>query len=280
MDIKPEDIIAAVRDQRHASALWKHERVKKVINTSGAYYYIDAHGKYALLSGLLPRLSKVYWPDSNIYRQMRRLQKTPRGSAPPPPTRGRYQGLITGTQVHKELRDFTVLDVKNFRKLYGALHPYCERLLSAILDRQKWLAFLPEFDIYDEALHIGTSIDMVCLDRDGRLVLLEFKTGYKNYFDNADGNMRRVLAGMRNTPQNQATLQLTSAAQILHRQYGVPLDAMRLYVMRVDDESLDIVPVDGQFVSHVGHHVYQGLLQYQQEKAARKLLQRRRKTAR
>lgn len=277
MDVVAKDIVASVKNGAHALALMQHERVKKVINTSGAYYHIDDKtGRYVLLSGQLPRLAKVYWPHSDIYKQMRHLKKCPRqsGSAARQPItakrgRGRYQGLITGTQVHKELRDFTVLDAKMFRKLYGQLHPYCARLLHVILDRQKWLPLLPEFDIYDEALHIGTSVDWVGLDRDGLLVLLEFKTGYKHYFDGEDGYMQGALGGMRNTPQNQATLQLICSAQILHRQYGVPLEQMKLYIMRVDDESLDIVPIDAAFVQRVGAVVYQGLLRYQQDKAAR-----------
>jgi hypothetical protein len=74
---------------------------------------------------------------------------------------------------------------------------------------------------------------------------------------------------MRNKPQNQATLQLTSAALILHRQYQVPLEQMKLYVMRIDDETMDIVPVDDSFVSGVGPFVYQDLLHYQQKKLQR-----------
>lgn len=276
MDVVAKDIAAAVDNNQCALALMLHERVKKVINTSGAYYHIGQKGVPESLSGELPRLSKVYWSHSDIYKQMRDMKKTTNGKGAGPITKqrakkggGRFQGLITGTQVHKEMRDFTVLDSKNFTKQYGrSLHPYCARLLNVILERMDLLPFLPEFDIYDESLHIGTSIDMVCLDKAGKLVLLEFKTGYKDYFDGEDGFMAGVLSGMRNTPQNQATLQLTCSAQILHRKYDVPLQQMRLYIMRVDDETLDIIPVDDQFVDEVGEHVYQGLLQYQQKKVA------------
>jgi len=282
MDVVAKDIAAAVDNNQYAIALMLHERVKKVINTSGAYYHINQQGRPDSLSGELPRLSKVYWSHSDIYKQMQQMKKTTNGACRGHGTSviskkkkkqggggGRFQGLITGTQVHKEMRDFTVLDSKNFTKQYGrSLHPYCARLLHVILERMDLLTFLPEFDIYDEALHIGTSIDMVCLDKAGKLVLLEFKTGYKNYFDGEDGFMAAPLSGMRNTPQNQATLQLTCSAQILHRKYDVPLQQMRLYIMRVDDETLDIIPVDDQFVSHVGAHVYEGLLQYQQKKVA------------
>lgn len=268
MDVDPQTIINSVQCTQYAQALLDHERRKKVKNTSGAYYYIDQQGNYALLKGLLPRLSQVFWPTTNsAYRQMSDMKTRP--LALPPSSvrqktkkkgRGRYQGVITGTEVHRQLRDFVVLDEKNFRKIHGSLHPYCSRLLSVIVNHMKWQLFLPEFDIYDEFVHIGTSIDMVCLDQAGRLILLEFKTGYKDYFDGADGYMHQSLSAMRNTRQNQATLQVTSAAQILHQRYDVPLEQMRLYVLRIDDESLDIIPIDPLFVKKVGQYVYKDLL--------------------
>ena len=275
MDIDPEVIIASVAAGDCARALLRHERNKKIVNTSGAYYYLDQQGKYCLLSGLLPRLHAVFWPHSSIYRQMAsqpggsgsRKRKRSGEAAPAPQKKGRFQGIITGTRVHRQLRDFLVLDAKNFKKVHGALHPYCSRLLACIIDRMKWHVFLPEFDVYDAALHIGTSVDMMGLTRDGDLVLMEFKTGYKNYFDNADGHMACSLSGMRNTPMNQATLQLTSAAQILHTCYGVPLERMLLYVMRIDDESLDIIPVDRTFVKRVGPLIYRDLLNYELNKS-------------
>lgn len=174
---------------------------------------------------------------------------------------GRFSGLVRGTKVHRELKDFVVLDKKNFKKIYGKLHPYCERILSTIITDMTWLPFLPEFDIYDEGLGIGTSIDMVCLDEKGYLILLEFKTGYKDYFENDDGQMmKHSLGSMRNTMQNQATCQLVASALILEKRYGVPFHRMKLYVIRVDDDSLDIIPIQKNFTKIVGPHIYNDLL--------------------
>ena len=194
MDVQPQAIVDSVRDPQYGNALLHHPRNKNVKNTSGAYYYINEHGNYATLKGLLPRLRETFWPASNnAYRQMADVRSRPNtnntstGIKKKQRGRGRYQGVITGTEVHQQLRDFVILDDKNFRKVHGELHPWCARLMEVIAVRRNWLLFLPEFDIYDEALRIGTSIDMVCLDKEGCLILLEFKTGYKDYFDGADG---------------------------------------------------------------------------------------------
>jgi hypothetical protein len=72
--------------------------------------------------------------------------------------------------------------------------------------------------------------------------------------------MQRSLTRMPCTVQNQATLQLTSAAVILHRRYGVPLEEMRLLVMRVDEQALEIVPVLDKFVHRLQAVIYKDLL--------------------
>jgi hypothetical protein len=256
MDTDPEKVIQLVDNKKTAIALWTHGRNKNVINTSGAYYYLDKEGKYRILSGLLPRLRSVYWPNNSIYQQMKSVKKRGRGKGG---RGGRFSGVIRGSQIHRELRDFVVLDGKNFKKNHKRLHPYSSRILRVIIETMQLQPFLPEHDIYDDDLGIGTSVDMICLDKDGRLVLLEFKTGYKDYFENADGYMQHCLAKMRNTIQNQATLQLSSAALILEKKYEIPLSDMRLYIIRVDDESIDVVPVDNTFVKTFGPSIYKDL---------------------
>jgi hypothetical protein len=263
MDIEPEQVLTLVRDKGCAESLMRHERNGLVVNTSGAYYYLDpATGQYRVLSGLLPRLHAVYWPESNIYRTMKRCPRKKGGRAKPKKNGGRFAGLINGTKVHQELRDFVVLDQKNFKKSHKTLHNYTTRLLKVIVERMRWQPFLPEFDICDEALGIGTSIDMVCVERSGDLVLLEFKTGYKDYFEKQDGFMRHSLSRLSNTIRNQATMQLTTSALILHRKYGVPLRRMHLFVMRVDEVAIDIVPVPPDFLTKMGDSIYDDLLKF------------------
>lgn len=269
MDIEPEKVLLFVKEKKHAQNLLRNDRNKVIVNTEGAYYYIDSRGKYILLQGLLPRLKSVYWPNSNYYKLRKgikrekgitksRAAKTRLAKARAArPTGG---GLARGTKIHRELKHFLQLDKKNFKKLHHSLHDFSARILKVIIGKMQLKPFLPEFDIFDEVMGVGTSIDMICLDKDGFLVLLEFKTGYKDYFNSPDGYMSLSLHGLKNTAQNQATLQLSSAALILEKKYGIPLERMKLYIIRVDDESLDIIPVEREFLKKVGPFIYQDLL--------------------
>lgn len=265
MDIEPEKVLELVKEKECARNLLVHERNNLVVNTEGAYYFIDAQGKYKLLQGLLPKLKSVYWPDSNYFK-LRKGQSKERGVRKPAQRkaraakRGKFQGLIRGTKIHRELKHFVQLDQKNYKKMHHTLHNYSARILKAIIGVMKLKPFLPEFDLFDESIGVGTSVDMICLDHDGDLVLLEFKTGYKDYFQSSDGFMKCSLEKLRNTAQNQATLQLTSAALILERKYQVPLERMKLFVMRVDDDALDIIPVEREFVKKIGPFIYRDLL--------------------
>lgn len=260
MDVEPERVISLVKEKECARNLLRHERNKLMVNTEGAYYYIDAQKKYRLLQGLLPKLKSVYWPESNYFKLRKGAARQKSGKSKG--RGGKFQGLVRGTKIHKELKHFLQLDQKNYKKLHRTLHDFSARILKTLMGRMKLKPFLPEFDIFDESIGIGTSIDMICLDQDGMLVLLEFKTGYKGYFQACDGFMRHSLARLKNTAQNQATLQLTSAALILERKYQVPLDRMKLYIMRVDDEALDIIPVEREFVRKIGPSIYNDLLSH------------------
>lgn len=266
MDIEPEKVIELVKEKRYARQLLKHERNELIVNTEGAYYYVDK-GEYVLLQGLLPRLKSVYWPNSTYYKLRKGIKrekgitKAPIGKARAAKARAAGRGgKARGTKIHRELKHFVQLDKKNFKKLHHSLHDFSARILKVILGKMGLKPFLPEFDIFDEVMRVGTSIDMICLDKEGFLVLLEFKTGYKNYFNSPDGYMSLSLSKLKNTAQNQATLQLTSAALILEKNYGIPLEQMKLYILRVDDESLDIIPVEREFLKKLGPFIYQDLL--------------------
>jgi hypothetical protein len=284
MDVEKEKVLGLLEDARVARALCCHERNERMRNTCGGYYWLDERGQYRCLSGLLPRLRAVFWPQSASHPRAKRAttttptdcgikkaRKAGRGAAGGGGGGGRFAGVIKGSQVHRQLHDFVTLDERQFKKRHGALHPYCARLLRCIVEQKRWHPLLPEHDIYDEQLGIGTSVDMICVDARGGLKLLEFKTGYRDYFEAEDGKMARSLSALANSVQNQATLQLGTAALILERRYGVPRDAMELLVMRVDDERVELVRVpDGPagFLAKMGDAVYGDLFNFQQAKSA------------
>jgi hypothetical protein len=78
--------------------------------------------------------------------------------------------------------------------------------------------------------------------------------------------MLRSLSAMRNTIQNQSVIQVLVGAVILHRAFGIPLSQMRLKVIRVDDESLDIISVPDEFLIKMAPLVYNDLLEYNKNK--------------
>lgn len=271
MDTDPEKQLNLVQNREIGRALLDHPRHKLVKDTEGAFYYEDPGGKYRILQGLLPRLKSLYWPTGSY----KNLQKKTKGIVKRTKKRrgrGRFQGLIRGKEVHKQLKDFVQLDGKNFAKRHpNGLHDYTERVLKAMVGRMGLRVFVPEMPIYDEVIRVGTAVDKICLDKDGNLVLLEFKTGYKDYFYNQDGFMRHSLKEFANSMKNRATLQLASAALILEKAYQIPLSKMRLYVIRVDDETLDIVPVPIAFVETIGPSVYEDLLKADTDRLKKKM---------
>ena len=286
MDIDPDKQLDLVKGKSPGDApgraLLHHKRREWVKNTEGAYYQEDSKGKYRVLQGLLPRLKFTYWPKSS-YAKVKKMVKSVRGtgimkSKKRRKSRGRFQGLIKGKEVHRQLKDFIQQDKKGFDKLHPrGLHDYTERVLRAVSGTMGWRPFIPELDIFDEDLGIGTSIDGVALDPDGNLILQEYKTGYKDYFHARDGCMTRSLAKLANSMKNRASLQLTASALILMKHYGVKLEHIRLFVIRVDDDTIDIVPVDNRFLETAGPLIYQDLLVANTERKKEKERERAKK---
>ena len=143
-----------------------------------------------------------------------------------------------------------MLDGKNFEKRHPSMHPWTKRIMLYITGQMRWYPLQCEFKIYNERLKVGTAIDMICVEPlSGRLVFLEFKTGYKDYFQSTDGYMKKCLATMPNSPLNWANIQLTFAVIMLLRQNkGIALDDTSSYVIRIDDENLEAYHLDNRFI--------------------------------
>jgi hypothetical protein len=272
MDIEPERVLRSVRDPSVARALMQHELNGRVVDTSGAYYCLDQRKRqYRLQRGLLPSLGRVFWPHTdfrNIKRrprprsQKRLARKHARQREKKATGGGRFGGIVKGSRVHHEVKDFVLYDARAFQKTHRQVHAYTTRLLEAIVKLRHWTPLLPEFCIVDEALGIGTAVDLIAVDRAGDLVLLEFKTGYQDYWDAADGHMLHALALLPNTPRNRASLQVATAALFLNRRYQVPLARMHMYVMRIDDAQTQIVAVPRDLLEKLGDAIYSDLLRY------------------
>lgn len=285
MDTVVEKVIAGLTHRKTALQLTRHQRNRLVKNTNGAYYYLKPNGEYQVLSGLLPRLKAVFWPQSDFYSLRKagsqvskpRHKKKTKNAATAATTmkvgghgKGRHYGSIRGTEVHRQLKDFIELDEKNFLKRNnGCIHEFTKRILLYIVGQAHWRPLCSEFDIFDAELGIGTSVDLVCVDKQGQLILLEIKTGYRDYFQQSDGHMRGSLCALENTPQHWAYVQLMAAAMMIVRHHMIPLARMQLYVLRVDEENLDAYALSNDYVQERMAGVYQDLLLFNNAKAGR-----------
>ncbi len=94
---------------------------------------------------------------------------------------GRHYGSIGGTEVHEQLKDWVELDPTAFRKRNPRMHAYTKQLL-AFIAAQQWEPLLAEFKLGAEPLRIATACDLVCKSKEDKLIFLEIKTGYEDYF--------------------------------------------------------------------------------------------------
>ena len=260
----PSLITKLRQNNRHklVDSLVTNARNKRVLFANGAFYYIDDTGRYHILQGLLPVLKRNYWPHTNftsIMKQPRdvrvggkknKKRKKDDDFVVKKPSKGWFFGSIQGKQVHNELDDFILLDDKNFKKKHTQLHPWTKRLLVDIICRMKWLPIKCEFAVCDESIRVGTAIDMICVDpSNGNLIFIEFKTGYASYFENNDGQMKRCLSFMKNSPLNWANVQLVSSVMMLLKYYPhIPLSHTSSYVIRIDDSDIHYYHIDNSFI--------------------------------
>jgi len=266
MDIYDADVIKSLGNKAGVvRQLVGNARNKLVINTKGAYYYKNGVGKYELLTGLLPRLRKSFFPDMNIFNLLKKPKKAKRRKGKrvkkvKKESKGWSYGKLRGSIVHQEIEDFLFLDKKNFCKKHPSIHTYTHRILKFILETMQWRLLRSEFDIFDEALRLATSVDIIAVTPEGKLVLIEVKCGYTQTFDNSDGQMHGALRKLSNSPHNQANLQIISGALLIVKHHHIALEDMLLYVIRVDDDDLHYYKVNNEYVQKKGPKIYQQLL--------------------
>lgn len=265
MDTSTDRIIKSLSNKNPSRLLLSNPFLKRIIHTNGAYYYLNHRGQYKVLSGLVPSLKKCFWPNVNKSTLLRVPSSSKKQNEKKKTrSKGFFYGSIKGTKVHRQIEDFVVLDKKNFLKKHPCLHPWSKRILTHITEEMKWIPLKPEYHVYDEDLGIGTSIDMVCVDKSsGKLILLEFKTGYRNYFENNDGYMEHSLCLMKNSPLNWATIQLVFSIIMLMKQQQkrdvesrLRLSDIEAYVIRVDDDTLDTYTIDHTFIKRMTKPIY------------------------
>ncbi len=129
-------------------------------------------------------------------------------------------GIELGTRVHEQMEDYVKLSEADFRRRHYKINAHTLQLIVA-LNGWGFTLLGSEVAIRDPNLEYATAIDVVCLDSEGKLVLVEVKTGYRDYFKLSKGLMRRPMNKFACSPINQARMQILLSQMTLFYAYGI-----------------------------------------------------------
>jgi hypothetical protein len=266
MNIDIEKIISKYPESKTESlrTLLYHERNKKVFYSSGAYYMRDPKGKLRVLSGLLPALKRCFWSKNDYFSVIGDITKIAKKNGQSVSSSsggfGKFTGNLRGSVVHEQLNDFLLLDKKNFFKKHSDLHPFSRDIINLILDK-KWIPIVSEFDIFDSKLVIGTSIDMIAFDpKNGKIIAIEIKTGYKNHFEIEKGKMTGCLKKILGFSfHNCAMLQLLTSMLFIIKNHNIDSDMIEGYIIHVNDSELNSYKISQKFLVDYGKNIYDNL---------------------
>lgn len=121
-------------------------------------------------------------------------------------------------------------------------------LLRCFIEKKEWLPVAAEYPVWDEYLHLASSIDLVMVDKpNGRLITVELKTGYEDQCygplpNGKDWKMQGPMSELSDCPMNRHMLQLAMCNLILRKRYGVQVGAS--YVIRICPRSKVISSVE------------------------------------
>lgn len=123
---------------------------------------------------------------------------------------GSARGLARGKDVHEEVANFVMWDFARFKACYGKVDPMTKSVLTHLY-KLSYTGVHAEYIVYDTFLRSGTAVDLICLDRTGRLVFVELKTGYQGVFSKHRSNMKAPFGEIPDSPLNRARSQLLFA---------------------------------------------------------------------
>lgn len=125
-----------------------------------------------------------------------------------PKKRGQYLGSLADRQLSKWA---------NTGKLPRGRR--CKRfeVIRQALTEAELVPIYAQLPVGDEALRVATMVDLVCRDMEGRIVLVELKCGFDDYFHVPNqGHMLAPLQNVEASFRNKAWLQLWLTTEFYH----------------------------------------------------------------
>jgi hypothetical protein len=261
MEIDDErDVLAHVTDRTWVQRLMQHQ--SPTIYEGGSYYYtgaLPAGMTKRTLRGVTRIMKDELWEARSPPQRRRTPTKT---GTPRPRGQKALYGAMRGSLIHRQLQEAIQLDRASFlRRHPEGTHPWLAPLVEALLARG-WRPVRSEFVTCDPALDMATQIDLVCVDRAGRLILIELKTGYADgaFTTVVDGAWRKgsvpARYGWQCTPFARAVCQDMLGALAVARELDLPDGAYVPVVAHVDGRTVTLTEVGHDVLAQVGCALY------------------------
>jgi hypothetical protein len=216
------------RDIPPALSRWLEHPIQSTVrfNEEARKFEALEGDKWKTVSGLLPKLKKVFWNDY-VYTKAKYGKGTGAGS--------KWGGRNRGSTVHAEVEKYVKMSPSEFRKAVPDPHPYTAKVVLAI----KAYGLFPvasEVVVYDPDIRVAHKVDLVCADKAGKIYTFELKNGGDGYFKRGNAPLGGPYGSYVNSPANQAHLQQMFPRHVLEEKYGVQL--AESYVLQVHKEGV------------------------------------------
>lgn len=182
------------------------------------------------LKGLVPCIKKAFYED---YEYIQSKYRVVGDSGLKKPS----DGIKRGKLVHNQLCEYgNKENNKTFAENNPILHVYTKRAID-FLKKYNLKPIISEYPISDSDFKIGTAVDMIAMDENGKIILIEWKSGMNTYFKRGNVSMNGPLSDRSNSPLNQALLQLLFTSILFEQTTSIkPDDAI---VVHINEESID-----------------------------------------
>ena len=229
--------MAAAQEQPDGiAALLDHPKMKDIRFDSDFRAFRDTANR--IVPGLTKKLKLAFWPNYEYTDAHKRYAKR-RNTGNRHPS----DGMKRGKNVHKQLELLTNEGASALRVRKKVPHTYTRKAVMA-MKLWKWRPRRAEVSVFDGDLQIATKADMLATGRHGQTILIEFKTGYDNYWERGSSGMHGPLHGhLSNSPKHQALMQTLFTREIMQRSYGVTIDES--WVVHIHSDGVTPYKLDG-----------------------------------
>lgn len=198
----------------------------------GFQTYNPLKGKFIRAKGITPIIRNILCPGY-IYVPDKRKKSTLEKDF----ITSKFGGMVRGSIIHHQLEliiERIMTGANGLENFYFKTHEYTKKVIRAF-KTWKLTPIMSEAPVSLYSINIATAIDIICCDSDGKLVLIELKTGMESNFSVGNGKMKGPWQAL-NSPKNQALCQMAIGGAIFEMNTGIK--NVRKYVVKVDSSGV------------------------------------------